>query len=140
MMGVKKVACEWKGDMVFDAELDGHTIRMDDGAGNTGARPKGLLLVGLAGCTGFDVSGMLKKMRQDVTSMKIEVEANETDDIPSVYDTITIHYIFEGNNLDEAKLERAVMLSKTKYCGVSAMLDCASDIQWKISVSSPEQV
>lgn len=130
---------EWTGDMAFDAELNGHHIKMDAseqvGGHNTGPSPKGLLLVSLAGCTGMDVVSILKKMQVNNYKLKIEVEGELTEEHPKIYHTITVKFLFTGDDLPAEKLKRAVELSDTRYCGVSAMLKKAAEINVEIIVN-----
>ena len=132
------IECLWNGDMEFSTEVNGHELIMDAdvsvGGNNHGPRPKALLLAGLAGCTGMDVVSILKKMQLAPKSFKINVDAQMTEEHPKVYDKIHISYIFSGENLPKDKLERAVVLSQEKYCGVSAMLSKAADLSWDIKV------
>ena len=116
----------WKQGMAFDAELDGFTIAMDadEAVGGTGRgpKPKGLTLVSLGGCTGMDVIAILRKMKQDVTALEIEVDGSLVDEHPRKFDVITVRYLVTGNDLDHSRVKRAVDLSNTRYCGVNASL------------------
>lgn len=113
--------------MAFEAEIDGHTIVMDAtekvGGQNLGPTPKPLLMASLGGCTAMDVISLAKKMRQEVESFEIEMEADLTEEHPMRYTDIKMIYKFKGNNLNREKLEKAVSLSQNRYCGVSATLD-----------------
>ena len=93
----------------------------DDGGEGAGMRPKALMLSSLAGCSGLDVASLIKKMKLEVASFRIETIANLTDEHPKYYDKVRIEYHFHGSNLDEKKLQRAVDLSIEKYCGVMEM-------------------
>jgi putative redox protein len=82
-----------------------------------------VVLLSLAGCTGMDVISMLHKMRQDVTGYEVRVRGDErAPDYPKVYTKITVEHIVRGHNLAEPSVARAVELSATRYCPVSAML------------------
>lgn len=122
--------------MGFEAEVEGHRIRMDAGAegggGDSGPRPKPLLLVAAAGCTGMDVASLLRKMRVQVEGFEMEVEGDVTEDHPKVYSSIRLVYRFRGQGLDKAKIEKAVELSQTRYCGVGAMLKKAVPYSYRI--------
>ncbi len=128
----------WTRDMAFEATVNNHKILLDAdeavGGHDHGPRPKPLTLVALGGCTGMDVVSMLKKMRVEPEYFNVQVEGEMTEEHPKVYHTITISYIFRGNNLDPEKLEKAVTLSQEKYCGVSAMLGKAAKLQHKIVI------
>ncbi len=135
-----EITCQWKGKMEFEGEILGHSIILDDasapGSENRGASPKRLLLLAAAGCTGMDVIPMLEKMRVAITALNIKVEADGTDIDPKVYTKMKIIYEFAGTDLNNHrdKLERAVTLSQEKYCGVSAMLQKAMEVEWEIVI------
>jgi putative redox protein len=128
-----------KEDLSFEVELNGHsfTIDADDSVGgkDRGPRPKGLLLSGLAGCTGMDVASILKKMRVDFESFSVEVDAHQTEEHPKVYDKIHVRYIFTGDGIDREKVEKAVKLSEERYCGANAMLSKAADITNEVVIN-----
>jgi len=121
-----KSTAVWKDGLAFDATLNGHafTLDADDAVGglDRGPRPKGLMLTALIGCTGMDVIAILTKMKIKPARFEVEAEASLTSDHPKVYDHIRLNYRFEGEDLNPDKLQRAVVLSQEKYCGVSAML------------------
>ena len=129
---------EWKDGMAFDIEIQGHHFEIDSaqefGGQNRGPTPKTLLLAGLAGCTGMDVVAILQKMRQDWESFRVEVDAETAESHPMVYTQIGLRYIFKGKNLDQSKVERAVSLSREKYCAVSAMLKETAAITHEILI------
>ncbi len=133
----KSIESNWMGDMAWNTEIDGHNIIMDAspevGGKDMGARPKPFLLMALSGCTGMDVVSLLKKMRVEFTDIKIGVDGELTDEHPKFYHKIHISYKLWGvKEEDFAKVEKAVMLSKTRYCGVSAMLGKSSEITSEI--------
>ena len=115
------------GKIAFEGEADsGHRMIMDgspdNGGENLGTRPMEMVLLGLGGCSGIDVSLILEKSRQQVTDCRIELEGARADDIPAVFTDIHLRYIVSGENLDEKKVARAVSLSMEKYCSVTRML------------------
>lgn len=123
-----KTTVRWAGEAAFDITSEsGHTLRTDGpadhGGRNQGPRPMELLLMGLGGCTSFDVVSILRKSRQDVTDCVAEIEAERADAVPSVFTRIHIHFRVSGNNLKEALVRRAVSLSAEKYCSASIMLE-----------------
>ncbi len=81
--------------------------------------------MGVGGCTSFDVVNILRKSRQKVTHCVTHVTAERADDIPQVFEHINIHFDIEGDNLDAAKVERAIHLTAEKYCSASIMLQRA---------------
>ncbi len=137
-----KSTIEWLENMAFDAELNGHhfTIDADEKVGgkNRGPRPKGLMLSALAGCTGMDVVSILKKMKVTNYKLKIDVEAEQTNEHPKVYHTIYVIYNFMGESLPTEKIKRAIELSQTRYCGVSKMLGKIAKIKTKIKINLEE--
>ena len=126
----------WEEEMAFDVELQGHHFKIDAdeqfGGRDKGPKPKALLLAGLAGCTGMDVVSILRKMRMSWDSFHLEVDAVTAETHPQVYTKIMIRYIFTGSELDRAKIERAVSLSREKYCAVSAMLEKTAEVSHEI--------
>lgn len=120
----QKIDLDFLGDMAFETELNGHKIYIDAdesvGGKNSGPRPKGLMMVALAGCTGMDVVSILRKMRVEYDSLTIGVEAEMDEEYPKPYTAMKVIYRFEGNELQEEKIKKAVSLSKDRYCGVSA--------------------
>lgn len=116
----------WRGGMAFDADLDGFNVPIDadgefGGVGH-GPRPKGLMLVALCGCTAMDVAAILAKMKIHPDTFEVSAEATLTSTHPKVFERIDLRYDFTGADLPADKLQRAVVLSQEKYCGVSAML------------------
>lgn len=142
MSKISKVKVNWKEDMAFTTELDGHMFYMDAdeefGGKNRGPRPKKLLLSALGGCTGMDVVSMLKKMRLNKFDLSMELEGLSTEDYPIHYHSIILKYHFTGVDLDIEKIKKAVTYSITKYCGVSHMLAKAAKIQHYVTVNNEE--
>lgn len=120
----------WKNEMAFASDIDGNVLNMN--ADGSAPSPKKLLLASLAGCTGMDVVSLLEKMRVPFTGLELDVESELTEEHPKVYKSISLTYIVYGKDLDTAKVEKAVRLSKEKYCGVSAMLAKNSPIEFNI--------
>lgn len=125
--------------MAFLGEAgSGHTVVMDGspeyGGRNIGIRPMELLLVGLAGCTAFDVVNILRRGRENVADCVVEVSAERAAEDPKVFTAIHLDYLVKGRNLSEAKVERAITLSKEKYCSASIMLGETAKIThaWKV--------
>ena len=99
-----------------------------DGSGGAAVRPKELLLLGLGGCTGSDVVSILKKKRVKLDNFEMNLTADMTKEHPKVFTNIHIEYVIYGKDIKEKDVERAIDLSVTKYCGVTAMLSKAMDI------------
>ena len=120
----------WVGDAMFLAESgSGHSIVMDGppelGGRNMGVRPMEMILLGVGGCSNFDVMTMLKKSRQDVSDCVAELSAERADSVPSVFTAIHLHFKVTGRKLKESHVKRAVQLSAEKYCSASIMLGAA---------------
>ena len=126
----------YKDGMAFDVELQGFHFDVDAephvGGANRGPRPKALLLSALGGCTGMDVVSILKKMRMPFESFAVEVTGELSDEHPKYFKTLHVRYHFTGKELDRSKIERAVELSQTQYCGVTAMLGKSAVITTEI--------
>ena len=122
----QEINLSWKKGMTFETELYGHKLTIDadqsNGGSNLGPRPKALMLVALAGCTGMDIVSILEKMRVDLVDLNVKVEGDMTEEHPKHFTSMHIVYEFWGNNLPLEKLEKAVSLSDERYCGVSATL------------------
>ena len=94
----------------------------------TGPRPMELLLLGLAGCTAMDVTSILQKKRQSLTSLQVKVTAERAEEHPRVYTQIHLEYVVQGTEVDPRAVERAIELSQTKYCSATAMLEKSAQI------------
>lgn len=121
------------GGMEFSGQAtSGHTLTMDadDAAGgqNAGFRPMELLLVGFGGCTGMDVISILRKKRQTVTGLEMNVKGEKTDSYPKIYRAVHIEYVVTGKGVQKEAVERAIALSLEKYCSVGATLSKAGTI------------
>jgi len=129
----------WKKGLSFTGVADsGFDIPLgtsvEHGGAGDGTSPMELILVGLGGCTGMDVISILEKKRQDVTHFEIKVHGDRSVEHPKVYKQITVEYIVTGHAIDPEAVKRAVELSETKYCSVSAMLSKSAEIKNKITI------
>ena len=106
----------------------GHHLILDDAAGNTGPKPIELVAIGLAGCTAFDVIGILRKKRQEVTGYEVRVEAEQKQEPPQVFTHVRVHHIVTGVDVSERALQDAIHLSEEKYCSVGAMVKLSAEI------------
>lgn len=129
----------WAGRMTFIGKAgSNHLVPMDttaDFEGDSSAtKPLELVLIALGGCTGMDVVPLLKKMRQDVTGVTLNITAERSEEHPRVFTSIAIEYVVTGRGIEEEKVKRAVELSQEKYCSVSAMLkkSCPISYRWRI--------
>lgn len=110
----------------------GHAVVMDgppdSGGRNLGVRPMEMLLLGMGGCTQFDVLLILRKARQEVINCIVELEAERATEDPKVFTRIHAHFIVSGRGLKEKQVERAINLSAEKYCSASIMLGATAAI------------
>ena len=136
-MAVNTINATFKGGMNFTGDINGHKIEIDTedagGGKNISTRPKALMLLSLAGCTGFDVVSILNKMRVDFSDLSISVDGHLTETDPKIYDTVIINYAIKVNKEDEPKVKKAVKLSKEKYCGVSKMFEAFAKVSFTIN-------
>jgi len=122
-----KGTVRWVDDVMFMAESEsGHAVVIDGppsaGGRNIGIRPMELVLLGVGGCTSFDVMSILKKARQPVSGCVAHLQAERADEVPAVFTKIHIHFVVTGVGLKEAQVKRAINLSAEKYCSASIML------------------
>jgi len=132
-MSVNKAIVKQVQGISFIGKTDSnHWVAMDGpenfGGSNAGTRPKEMLLLSLAGCTGADVSAILQKKRVNLDSFEINVSAEQTETHPKVYTKIHLEFVFSGSDIKEKDVERAIELSQTVYCGVTAMLQNSVEI------------
>ena len=128
-----KTRIKWNGNVSFLAESgSGHQVLMDGapeaGGQNLGPRPMEMLLMGLGGCTTFDVMLILKRGRQEINDCVVEIEAERAAVDPKVFTRIHLHFIITGKNLKQQQVERALNLSAEKYCSASIMLKTTVEI------------
>lgn len=105
--------------------MDGHP---DHGGRNLGIRPMEMLLIGLGGCSAFDVVLILKRGRHPVEDCVVEIESERAESEPKVFTRIHLHFVVSGKNLPEKQVERAIQLSAEKYCSATIMLAKTADI------------
>jgi putative redox protein len=134
-----KARVKWVQDVTFVGESgSGHAVVMDgapeSGGRNIGFRPMEMLLIGLGGCSAFDVVMILKRGREAITDCVVELEAQRADTDPKVFTAIDMLYKVSGKNLDVKKVERAVNLSAEKYCSASKMLSATANITHRFEI------
>ncbi len=133
-----KISINWKENMAFEASADNHNFMIDasveGGGSDLGMRPKKLMLIALAGCSGMDVVSILKKMKIEPASFDVKVEGELTEEHPKHYISIHIVYEFTGDNLPLEKLQRAIELSEERYCGVWAVYKKTMPVTWEIVI------
>ena len=128
-----KTRVKWLDHMTFVGESEsGHSVVMDGppeaGGRNLGIRPMEMILLGLGGCSSFDVLMILQKGRQKVTNCHVEISAERAETDPKVFTKIHAHFVLEGKNLNQKQVAKAVSLSADKYCSVSIMLASTVEI------------
>jgi putative redox protein len=124
---------KWLDHMSFVGESgSGHSVVMDGspeaGGRNLAARPMEMVLIGMGGCTAFDVVMILQKARQPVDDCIVEISAERSEEIPKVFTKIHVHYIVKGRGLSEKQVEKAIHLTAEKYCSVSIMLAATAEV------------
>lgn len=128
-----KARVKWVEDALFLAESgSGHSVAMDGppeaGGRNLGPRPMEMLLMGMGGCSAFDVVDILKKGRHPVKACEVQISAERVETIPKVFSKIHMHYLVSGVGLAENAVRRAIDLSAEKYCSASIMLGKTAEI------------
>lgn len=128
-----KARIKWvEGVTMLGESGSGHAVVMDGppdfGGRNLGVRPMEMLLMGMGGCTQFDVLLILRKARQEVTDCVVELEAERASEDPKVFTRIHAHFVVSGRGLKEKQVERAIRLSAETYCSASIMLGANAEI------------
>ena len=136
-----KSTVKWIEEVSFVAETEsGHAILVDGapeaGGRNLGPRPMELVLAGTAACTAFDVVWILKKARQPVATCVVEADAERAPVDPKVFTRIHLKYRVTGNGLNREQVERAVRLSKEKYCSATLMLAKTTEVTFEVAIDS----
>ena len=125
--------------MTFVAESgSGHAVVVDAapdvGGRDLGARPMELVLMGTGACTAIDVVHILRKARQHVTGCVVEMDSERAPEDPKVFTRIHLHYVVTGKGLAHSQVERAIKLSKEKYCSATIMLAKSAEITFDFEV------
>jgi putative redox protein len=128
-----KATIKWIDGVSFVGESEsGHAVVLDGpptaGGRNIGIRPMELLLLGMGGCSAFDVVSILTRGRQDLVDCRAELSAERAEEDPKVFTRIHVHYVVSGRNLKAATVERAIKLSAEKYCSASIMLGKTAEV------------
>lgn len=134
-----KARVQWLDGRAFVGETgSGHAVVMDGsaeaGGRNIGIRPMEMMLLGLGGCTAFDIVMILERMREKVTGLDIALEGERATEDPKVYTHVKLIYKVTGHNLKPANVERAVNLSAEKYCSASAMFAHTAKIEHSFEI------
>ena len=119
----------WVEDTRFVGQASsGHAVVVDGSAEKLAPSPMELVLIGMAGCTAYDVLSILRKKRQDVTGLEVVARADRADQPPRVYTSIQVEYVVRGREIGVKAVEDAIRLSKEKYCSASVMLGKTASI------------
>jgi putative redox protein len=134
-----KARIKWVQDVMFLGESgSGHAVVMDgapdSGGRNLGVRPMEMLLLGLGGCSAFDVVMILERGREQVTDCVVEIDGERATTDPKVFTNVMMRYVITGRALDRNKVERAVNLSAEKYCSATAMFAKTAKISHQIEI------
>lgn len=144
-MATKRAVVEQLRGISFAGKTESnHWVMMDGpaefGGSDAGIRPKELVLLALAGCTGSDIVTILRKKRVKLDGFRIEMTAEQAEEHPLVYRSIHLEFVLRGDDIKAADVERAIELSETKYCAVSAMLRPAVSITHTYRIESSAAV
>jgi putative redox protein len=140
-----KTRVRWAEQVAFVVESgSGHAVVIDGapeaGGRNVGMRPMEMVLGGAAACTAFDVVWILKRARQPVADCIVEAEATRAPVEPKVFTRIHLKYAVAGRGLDPHQVERAVKLSKEKYCSATIMLAHSVEITYEVRVVEADRL
>jgi putative redox protein len=143
IMAQKKATIRQVNGITLAGKTDSnHWVMMDGpetfGGSNAAIRPKELILLALGGCTSSDVISILNKKRSPIDSFEMHISANAADEHPQVYTDIHLEYVFYGDGIKPDDIERAIELSSTKYCSVSAMLQASVKIAHSYRIEAPK--
>jgi putative redox protein len=136
-MAEKKVSVKWLDKLQFvgtDSTKHSLVMSAQDEENGVGMSPSQLLLVGLGGCTAYDVVGILKKKRQQLTGLEITVTSEQEPDPPWPYRKIHLHYEVRGKGLREKAVRDAIEISEEKYCSVAATVRGVAEITFDYTI------
>jgi putative redox protein len=136
----REISTSWQGGTAFlGTNKDGAQVQIGKLEGQSGIGPMEVVLTALAACTGDDVLAILKKKRQQVTELKINVRGKRAENPPKVYTEIHVEYILKGAGLKESDIQQAIRLSEEKYCSVGAMLGRSAKIHTSFKVFTSDE-
>ena len=136
----KRTTVTWVDGMEFRAETgSGHAITLDAreevGGQNHGPRPAEMVLVALGGCTGMDIISILRKMRQSVTGFEMQVSGEERTEHPKSFEMIEVKYRVWGEGVAPEKVERAIRLSRDRYCVVANLIASRAKLHYTYQIN-----
>lgn len=141
---MKEVKLRRLNDAVLFEGTDQQGARvLIDGSAKVGGRdaaptPTSILLMSLGGCTGIDVVSILAKMKQPLEDIEIEIRGEQREEVPTIFTKIHVHYKLKGN-LKPEKVERAIELSREKYCTITKMIDSVATIESSYEILSGDE-
>ena len=136
--GFTEIVATWKGESAFVGQNAlGGTVQMGSLDGKPGVGPMQLLLVAIAGCTGGDISSILKKKRVDLSAMQVRVRGKRADNYPMIWTEIHVTYLLWGRSIKPKDVERAIELSENKYCSVGIILGKSAKITSEYLILKP---
>lgn len=125
----------WIEDRRFAGEASsGHAVLVDASEHKLASSPMELLLIGMAGCTAYDVIAILEKKRQAVAHLEVKVTAKRAEEPPRVFTSIDVEYVVRGRGVKPKAVEDAIRLSKERYCSASIMLGRTAEIKTSYSI------
>ena len=134
----ESINVKWINGISFEADVMGFKIPIDSdpehGGQGKGPKPKLLMMVSLAGCTGMDVISLMNKMRVPYQSLNVSVVGDISEDYPKKFTRMKVIFEVSGKDIDIKKVEKAVELSKEKYCGVSASYKSVMELDYEIKI------
>ena len=138
-----QTSLKWAGGVAFVASSsNGHKVVIDgppEGGGrDLGPRPMEVILMGLGACTSYDIVTILKKARQDITGIQVELDGKRADTIPSVFIDIHIRFLITGHGVSAEQVEKAIHLSAEKYCSASIMLGKTAKITHSFQITEAD--
>ena len=137
----REISTSWQGGTAFlGTNKDGAQLQIGKLEGQSGIGPMEVVLTALAACTGDDILSILRKKRQHVTELKINVRGKRAENPPKIYIEIHVEYILRGTDLQEKDIEQAIHLSEEKYCSVGAMLGKSAKIYTSFKVLTLNEI
>lgn len=131
-----QISVDYQQDMSFTAHVENFSIDLDanteSGGKDSAMRPKPLMLVALAGCTGMDIASLARKMRVEIEKLTIEASAEKSEEMPVVYTSATLTYHFTAQEQHRDKIIKMVDMSQERYCGVAAMMRMICPLSYTI--------
>ncbi len=129
----------WVQDRCFVGQASsGHAVVVDGSAEKLGPTPMELVLIGMVGCTAYDVIGILQKKRQAVSGLEVSAQAERAEEPPRVYTEIHVTYVVRGRGIKPKAVEDAIRLSEEKYCSASIMLGKTARITTSYRIEEEE--